>query len=502
MPTQYLGVRFYRRPDLTTEVRLRIASIALYFSVHGTISRLSDKYNVSRQFIYDLSAQFEACGKACFDARPTFDIPQDKLLSLQWILSLRLEGKSPIEGISSILKRFNIPYNSVGLISQELQRIGLKQGNILTSGSAVVRLVFCCDEVFSKGQAILITVDPLSMCILQIDLSANRKGESWSAHWSRLLGEGYVPLCLCNDEGLGMSSAQKDVLPGTVRQSDTFHAVAHRLGTWVERLETKAFKAIEAEYACLQLWETSKTAAVWDKRGQAYAQAQQKAQQAIALSDTFVFLYHCLLSSFHIFDNKGRLKEIDRTLEDFDTALDLIKTLAHQDINKEIKSIENCKSDLFNFMSVAQQTVNTLAQQVPMDILKDLCLAWQTHKNAIKAKQTDRKNALKRKEKYILKQLKEGNQTDKIEAYKDLVYAELNKIVQSSAAVECINSILRPYLNTSKNQISQAALNLFMAYHNHRRFKAGERKGKTPFEILTGEKQEKDWLELMLLKAA
>ena len=502
MPTRSLSVRFYRRPDLTTKVRLRIASIALFFSVYGTISRLSDKYNVSRQFIYDLSAQLEACGKDCFDARPCFEVPRDKLLSLQWILSLRLEGKSPIEGISSILKRFNVPYNSVGLISQELQRIGLKQGNILPSFGAVVRLVFCCDEVFSKGQAILITVDPLSMCILQIDLSVNRKGESWSAHWSRLLEEGYVPLCLCNDEGLGMARAQKEVLLGTVRQSDTFHAVAHRLGTWVERLETKAFKAIEAEYACLRLWETSKTEVVLDKRGQAYAQAQRKAQQAIALSDTFVFLYHCLLSSFHIFDNTGNLKDITSTLEDFDTALDLMKTLAHQDITKEIKSIENCKSDLFNFMSVAQQTVNSLAQQVPMDILKNLCLAWQSHKNAIKAKQAGRKNALKRKENYLLNQLKEGPQSDNIEAYKEVVYAELNKIIQSSAAVECINSILRPYLNTSKNQVSQAALNLFMAYHNHRRFKAGERKGKTPFEILSGKKQEKDWLELMLQKAA
>ena len=61
---------------------------------------------------------------------------------------------------------------------------------------------------------------------------------------------------------------------------------------------------------------------------------------------------------------------------------------------------------------------------------------------------------------------------------------------------------LRTYLNASKNQINQPFLNLFMAYHNHRRFKAGERKGKTPFEILSGQKQELDWLERVLPKAA
>jgi len=43
-------------------------------------------------------------------------------------------------------------------------------------------------------------------------------------------------------------------------------------------------------------------------------------------------------------------------------------------------------------------------------------------------------------------------------------------------------------------------LNLFMHYHNHRRYVAGKRKGKTPMEILTGNKQEKDWLELLIEK--
>ena len=48
------------------------------------------------------------------------------------------------------------------------------------------------------------------------------------------------------------------------------------------------------------------------------------------------------------------------------------------------------------------------------------------------------------------------------------IYTRLDKIVQSSALVECINSIIRPYFNTSKNQISQEQLNLIMHYHNHR----------------------------------
>ena len=78
------------------------------------------------------------------------------------------------------------------------------------------------------------------------------------------------------------------------------------------------------------------------------------------------------------------------------------------------------------------------------------------------------------------------------------VYSRLDKIVQSSALVECINSILRPYLNNCKNQITQEMLNLIMHYHNHRRYRDGVRKGKTPMEILTGTEQTQDWLEILL----
>jgi len=91
----------------------------------------------------------------------------------------------------------------------------------------------------------------------------------------------------------------------------------------------------------------------------------------------------------------------------------------------------------------------------------------------------------------------EGYLQENYEVVKEQVYNDLNHIVQSSAMVECINSIIRPYLNTSRNQISQKMLNLIMFYHNYRRYNSGERAHKTPYEILSGKKQEKDWLELL-----
>ena len=39
-----------------------------------------------------------------------------------------------------------------------------------------------------------------------------------------------------------------------------------------------------------------------------------------------------------------------------------------------------------------------------------------------------------------------------------------------------------------------------MFHHNHKRFKAGKRKGKTPMEIATNSVQKEDWKELLLQK--
>ena len=137
--------------------------------------------------------------------------------------------------------------------------------------------------------------------------------------------------------------------------------------------------------------------------------------------------------------------------------------------------------------------------EIPEEVLRAFCIAWQYQKSWIKAKQAQRRNHYKAREKEELGLL-EDELGDGFHELKEAVYLELDNIVQSSAMVENINSILRMYLNTTKNHVSQAMLNLFMHYHNHRRYLSGKRKGKTPMEILTGKRQQKDWLELLIEK--
>ena len=192
------------------------------------------------------------------------------------------------------------------------------------------------------------------------------------------------------------------------------------------------------------------------------------------------------------------MKNVTNVKADFDVALEYLKQLDNSDIAKEIKSIENSKPDLFTFYKSAKEKVDLLSQSIDNEALNTLCLSWQVNKNQIKSKNKFRKKKLKRREQYILNEAKEIINSGQFEKTKELVYQTLNKIVQSSAAVECINSLLRYYLNSSNNKVTQEFLNLFMFHHNHRRFKNGKRKNKTPIEIATNSIQTKDWIELLL----
>lgn len=83
---------------------------------------------------------------------------------------------------------------------------------------------------------------------------------------------------------------------------------------------------------------------------------------------------------------------------------------------------------------------------------------------------------------------------------KEYVFRCLDNITRASSLVETVNSLIRPYLNTCKGQITQEMLNLIMFYHNYRRFNHGKRQGKAPIEILTGQELEKHWVDILIEK--
>jgi hypothetical protein len=390
-------------------------------------------------------------------------------------------GRCSIEVISELMKIRSLPFSAVGSISQMLSKIGnLLPNNIELDKDMRLLIMIASDEVFSKSIPILITVDPISSAILRIEKAEDRKGETWKKHFDEVKESGISVIGVVRDEGKGLALGAKESLPEAIYQVDSYHAIAHRFGELVGKFEKRVVNLKEADV----------------KDG--LEKNSKETEAAIELSDNFSYLYYCIINELKPFRHTGEIRNRASANGEIETALELMQTLGSDEINKRAKSAKKVLPNLLNYFEQTKKSIKECQKEgVNKDALEFLSLAWQWEKAVVKAKNIDRKHkAIEEKEIYIYfaKELL----GDDYEAIKESVFGKLELIIQASSMVECINSILRPYLNNSKNNVSQGFLNLFIFYHNHRQYRAGKRKGSTPMELLTGKEQKEEWVELLM----
>ncbi len=293
------GQKFIRRTDLTPEIRLNIAYLALEAQRTGKcgkITELARNFMISRTFVYMLASFLTTASVIIFSATPAIAPVNSYWLPFVYMLTLRMEGRCSIEAISSVMKRFDISFSSVGSVSQYLNYFGSLVPNTLSAKADETKLVvFLCDEIFSKNVPILVTVDPISSAILKIELADSRKAEDWKTHWECLEDNGIYAIYLVTDEGQGLKKAHKEALADIVRQPDTYHAIAHVMGKLVKQLEDAAYSAIRKEQEREDKLDSARTDDIICKRINAAAEASARADELICLYDSVHYLYLCIL---------------------------------------------------------------------------------------------------------------------------------------------------------------------------------------------------------------
>ncbi len=494
--------KFRTLKELTDDTRATIAIQAYFAQInkkYGAITALAKEHKISRQFIYNLLYMLQISLIISFSVSEEA-IAKTKRKSIEWILSLRFEGRCSISSISTVMKRMNLPYSSEGFISQTLKDIGgllPHAQKIELSENLHIHTVE--DEIFSKGKPILITEEPKSTFILGINLEEDRKAETWLKQFNdieetnpKLKIEGAT-----TDNGKGLCSAIEKKFPFIDRQPDTYHGVAHVFGEVKSRFAKKVKMATEKEEKKDKVCMNRKTDEAFETRYELYEEASKETIKAVEKYEDFTYLYFCVINELKPFYSNGEIRDREKAKEVIEVALDLMEEL-YDDINDEIKSVRDVLPNLLNYFEQSKKSVEVCRNfGISEENRKVLSLAWQWNKAVIKAKKTTRKKRAKEERDFYLEYAKDSLGDD-FERMKEAVFDELNNIIQSSSMIENLNSILRPYLNNSKNHVSQEFLNTFAFYHNHRRYKDGERKGKTPMELLTGKKQEGDWIELLL----
>lgn len=475
--------KFLILKDLTPKMRLEIASIAYTaqtFNTWGAITKLSKQYNVSRNFIYELLKVLKDTSSLIF--APSKAITQlSKKDAVATMLHYRMVGRCSIEAISELMKLRSLSFSAIGSISQILSDMGHSlPSTIELDKSMKLVIMIASDEVFSKSTPILITVDPISSAILKIEKAEDRKGDTWKKHFDEVKESGIPVIGVVRDEGKGLALGAKESLPEAIYQVDSYHAIAHRFGELVGKFEKRVVNLKEADV----------------KDG--LEKNSKETEDAIELFDNFSYLYYCIINELKPFRHTGEIRNRTTAEDEIETALELMQTLGSNEVNKRAKSAKKVLPNLLNYFEQTKKSIKECQKEgVNKDALEFLSLAWQWEKAVVKAKDIDRKHrAIEQRDIYIYfaKELLK----ERYESLSQLVFNKLELIIQASSMVECINSILRPYLNNSKNNVSQGFLNLFMFYHNHRQYRAGKRKGSTPMELLIGKVQKEKWVELLM----
>jgi hypothetical protein len=480
-----------RRPDLDHLTRVEIAVQAfLGMGVYGEITRIAQAYQVSRLFVSKLVWQLltvyalRVCDPASAQAiRKEVE---------RHILLLRLEGQCSLESISQIIKQLGLPNASVGYISQRLTAYARALPPAGVSGARIVFLR--CDEIFTLGQPILLTVEPRSLAILKIELVDNREAETWKQQWEALAEAGLIahPTVVA-DQGAGL--VKGCALMGLMHHPDLFHLL-RPLAVFGERFSRQALAAIAWEYERGGL-EIGRSEPVIHKRMASYEAAKAAADEKISRYDHFCYLGAELRKALELCNSEGRIQDGASRKAEIGAILALRRELGCAQLNQALSSFASGLEGYWSYYRRAEEVYQGLMQRSPRDVVEICACGWQLKRQSTNSKDYGMRKRLAQEaafyDDYAGSLLPEHGAV-----IRKAVEETLDAEVRSASLVENIHAALRPLRATCRGQVAQELLELFASGHNHRRFVRGQRAGKAPIEILTGKAMAKTWLDSRL----
>ena len=487
-------MKFMRRPDLDPQTRIQIVMTAwLHQGVYGKMTNIAKFYQISRTLLYQLLFMANLQLETLFsDAKLLFQKDHGHLEQL--IVLLRLEGKCSLLSIASILQALEYHPHSVGYLSQFFHSAGQTLPSTLVIPSK--KLVFyLSDEIFAIHAPILVTIDACSTTILNIELASNRSADTWRAHFEALENHQFFSLGLASDRGLGLVAGYQAACDTAWWVADYFHEFRD-LFALLHQLERKAYAAIGTEDDAAHKFARAKSEAHLAKRLQQYDTAHHACEQAMALYDQLAMLLHLLHEALQLCSPHGRLRTQQDVRSELTLLFDMIAALDCAAVATALKPIRTHLDDIVVPFAQAEAIATELRAMVPHEACEFLVLAW--HHDHLVYQSGAKPKRYHQKERDFWLACAAGLLGNEFDTLKALVFDKLDSIVRASSLVEMVNSLIRPYLNSCKGQITQETLNLIMFYHNHRRYKSGKRQGKAPIELLTGKPLDAPWWELLL----
>ncbi|MEN8132254.1 MAG: hypothetical protein ABFS45_19165 [Pseudomonadota bacterium] len=240
------------RTALTTSQKIKCAASALaQQQEHGTETRLSQTYGISRPTVYAAGATAQEVLhnhlEPSSSAHCLACVSVDEAQLRRAIVALRVMAPNalrPIEDLIPILyPGVRLSYGKVQGIVVQAERNAHRfnrQTELSGIGSAAL------DELFSQGDPVLSGIDLDSGYLFALSLCESRSAQDWAEVLHQGKPQGLGLSVVVKDAALGIEAGVREVFPLAEQRDDCFH-VLDEMNKVRRRLEQSAYKAIRRE---------------------------------------------------------------------------------------------------------------------------------------------------------------------------------------------------------------------------------------------------------------
>jgi hypothetical protein len=456
------------------------------------ITHLAADYHVSRKFVYQQVGQARQALTEAFTPAPPddgavlFDLPVTEGWLRRLTLALLLVCHSSYRGAHELLRDlFHCP-RSLGYI-HAAARAAMDQARAHNERQGLSGVdTGAHDEIFQAGRPVLVGVDVASSYCYLLSPEEHRDGETWGIRLLELQAHGFAPRAIVSDGGSGLAAGQALALPAVPRRGDVFHVV-QEVTALVTSLENRAYQALAA---CAKLERHQ--AESQRKRGRRDAGVSQKlrharpaADAAVALADDVATLVGWLRQD--VLALAGPRHAERRLLYDFVVA----------ELRARVPQCPHRLGPVCTYLTNQRGAALAFAAQLDADLdpaAADFQVPPAVVRAVLHVQERDARDARRGPQEAALRQQLRGRFYELSEA----VAAVARRTVRASSVVENLNSRLRSYFFLRRH-LGPDYLHLLRFYLNHRRFlrsEHAERVGRSPAELLTGQRHA-PWLELL-----
>lgn len=476
-PAKRLGPE--ERKDLAVEVLARARPVA----------HLAREEGVSRKFIYRQAAKAGDALDEAFEPAPEddgvlFNVPVTKRWLEQLALGLLLTCHSSYRGVTELLRGLFDVEMSIGKVHNIVRSAVERARGINVAQDLSGIRVGAHDEIFQAGNPVLVGADVDSTYCYLLSPEEHRDGETWGVHLLDLAERGLDPDYTIADAGKGLRAGQKIAWPGTPCHGDVFHPLLES-GRLAYYLENRASGAVSVR----EKLEGKMNRAKKHGRGHTFSKklalARKAEKEATALAEDVRTLADWMRED--VLSLAG--PDLSTRRELFEFIVDELRArepFSSHRIRPVRRALENQRDDLLAFAGVLDEELSKIARRldVPQYLVHAVCELQGLDQTS--PARWQREAELRKKLRWRFDDVQRA------------VVEALANVPRASSIVENLNSRLRNYFFLRRN-VGPEYLELLRFFLNHRIFLRSdrpERVGKSPAELLTGEKHP-HWIELL-----